>query len=62
MLEKTDGVMKNGPSRETDNKEHIRRRQTKQKYNTIYVRHHLYINNDWLIDWLIDSHFSLFPL
>jgi len=37
MLENTEGTMKNGQSRETGN---IGYTQTKQKHNTIYVRHH----------------------
>ena len=40
MLKKTEGAIKNGECRETGNIGYTRRRQTKQKYNTIYVRHH----------------------
>jgi len=39
-LEKTDGAIKNGKSRETDNIGYTRRRKTKQKHNTICVEHH----------------------
>ena len=34
------GAVKNGQSRETDHIGYTRRRQTKQKHNTIYVRYH----------------------
>ena len=37
LLENTEGVLKNGKSRETVN---TRRRKTKQKYKTICVGHH----------------------
>ena len=40
MLEKTKGAITNGQSRETDNIGYTRRRQTKQKHNTICVKHH----------------------
>jgi hypothetical protein len=33
----TEGAIKNGKSRETGNIGYTRRRQTNQKYNTIYV-------------------------
>jgi hypothetical protein len=39
-LENTDGRIKNGQSRETDNIGYTRRRQTKQKHNSIFVGHH----------------------
>jgi outer membrane protein W len=39
-LENTEGATKNGQSRETDNIGYTRRRQIKQKHNTICVRHH----------------------
>ena len=35
-----DGAIKNGQSRETGNIGYTRRRQTKQKHNTICVGHH----------------------
>ena len=34
MLEKTEGTINKWKSRETGNKEHTRRRSTKQKHNT----------------------------
>ena len=40
MLENTEGEITNGQYRETGNKVHTRRRQTKQKHNTICVGHH----------------------
>jgi len=40
MLEKTKGEIKNGQSRETDNKGYTERRKTKQKHNTICAGHH----------------------
>ena len=40
MLENTEGAIKNGQSRETGNIGYTRRRKTKQKHNTICVRHH----------------------
>ena len=40
MLENTEGTIKNGQSRETGNIGHTRRRKTKQKHNTIYVKYH----------------------
>ena len=39
-LEDTEWAITNGQSREIDNIGHTRRRQTKQKHNTIYVGHH----------------------
>ena len=39
-LENTEGSNKNEHSSETCNIEYTRRRQTKQKHNTIYVGHH----------------------
>jgi hypothetical protein len=39
-LENTEGSIKNGQSRETGNRGYTRRRQTKQKHNTICVGHH----------------------
>jgi hypothetical protein len=39
-LENTEEAIKNEQSRETDNIAYTRRRQTKQKHNTICVRHH----------------------
>jgi len=38
-LEKTEGAIKNGQSRETGNTGHTRRRKTKQNHNTISVGH-----------------------
>lgn len=38
MLENSAAAIKNGQSRETGKKGHTRRRQTKGKYNTIYLR------------------------
>ena len=40
MLENTEGAIKHGQSRETGKIGHTRRRQTKQKHNTIWVGHH----------------------
>jgi len=40
MLENTEGTIKNGQSRETDNTGHTRRRKTKQKLNPICAGHH----------------------
>ena len=40
MLENTEGAIKNGQSRETGNIGYTRRRKTKEKHNTICVRHH----------------------
>jgi len=39
MFEITEGAIKKGQSRETDNIGYTRRRKTKQKHNTICVRH-----------------------
>ena len=39
-LENSEGVIKNEQFRETGNKGYTRRRQTKQKHNTICVGHH----------------------
>ena len=38
MLEKTEGVIQNGQSRETSNIRHTRRRKTKQNHNTCAIR------------------------
>jgi hypothetical protein len=49
----TEGAIKNGQFRETGNIGHTRRRQTKQKHNTICVGHHYTqtntnnVNNTW---------------
>ena len=40
MLEKTEGTITNGQSRETDNIGYTCPRKTKQKHNTIYVGKH----------------------
>jgi len=40
MLENTEGAMNNGQSKEIGTLGHTRRRQTKQKQNTICVGHH----------------------
>ena len=40
MPENTEGAIKIQQSRETGNTGHTRRRKTKQKHNTICVRHH----------------------
>jgi hypothetical protein len=40
IIENTEGAIKNGQSRETDNIGYTRRRQTKQRHNTMRVRHH----------------------
>jgi hypothetical protein len=40
MLEKTEGTIKNGQSRKTGNIGHTRRKEAKQKHNTICVGHH----------------------
>jgi len=40
MLENTEGAITNIQSRETGNIGYTRRRQTKQKHNTICVGHH----------------------
>jgi len=40
MLENTEGVIKNGQSRETGNIGFTRRRKQKQRYNSICVGHH----------------------
>ena len=40
MLENTEGAIQKGESRETGNIGDTRRRQTKQKHNTICVGHH----------------------
>jgi hypothetical protein len=40
MLENTEGATEKGLSRETGNIGYKRRRQTKQKHNTICVGHH----------------------
>jgi len=40
MLENTKGAIRKGQSRETGSIWYTRRRQTKQKYNTICVGHH----------------------
>ena len=40
MLENTEGAIKNGQSRETGNKGYTKRRQAKEKHNTICVGHH----------------------
>ena len=39
-LENTEGVIKNGQSRETGNTDYTRRRETKPKNNAICVGHH----------------------
>jgi len=39
-LENTEGAINNGQSRETGNIGYTRRRQIKQKHNTICVGHH----------------------
>ena len=39
-VENTEGTIKNGQSSETGNTGHTRRRKSKQKHNTICVRHH----------------------
>ena len=39
-LENTEGAIKNGQSRETDNRGHTRRRKITQIHNTICVGHH----------------------
>jgi hypothetical protein len=40
MLENTEGAIKNGKSRETDNIQYRRQRKTNQRHNTICVGHH----------------------
>jgi hypothetical protein len=40
MLENTEGPIKKGQSRNTDNIGYTRRRKMKQKHNTICVGHH----------------------
>jgi hypothetical protein len=40
IIENTEGAIKNGQSRETDNIGYTRGRRTKQKHNTICVGHH----------------------
>ena len=40
MLENTEGAMKNVQYRETGNIRYTRRRQAKQKHNTIWVGHY----------------------
>jgi hypothetical protein len=40
MLENTEGTIKNGQCRKTGSIGYTRRRQTKQKHNTICVGHH----------------------
>jgi hypothetical protein len=40
MLENTEGLIKKGQSRETDNIKYTKRRTSKQKHNTICVGHH----------------------
>jgi hypothetical protein len=40
MFENTEGAIKNGQSRETGNIGFTRRRQTKQKHNTLCVGNH----------------------
>ena len=40
MLDNIEGEIKKWQPRETDNIEYTRRRQTKQKHNTICVEHH----------------------
>ena len=45
MLEKTDEAIRNGQSRDTDNTQDIRRRQTKQ----INVRENRRGNQEWTI-------------
>jgi len=40
MLENTEGATENGQSKETGNIGYTRRRQTKQRHNTICVGHH----------------------
>jgi hypothetical protein len=40
MSKNTEGAIKKGQSRETDNIRYTRRRQTKQQHNTICVGHH----------------------
>ena len=40
MLEDTEGTIKKGQSKETDNIGYTRRRKIKQKHNTIGVGHH----------------------
>ena len=47
MLENTEGAIKNGQSRETDNIGHTR--QTKQKHNTICAGHHYMQGNIYII-------------
>jgi len=39
-FDNTEGAIKSGQSRETDNIGYTRRRKTKQKHNTICVGHH----------------------
>ena len=41
MLENTEWAIKNGQSRKTDNIRYIRRRNTKQKLNSICIGHHI---------------------
>jgi hypothetical protein len=38
IIENTEGAIKNGQSRETDNIGYTRRRQTKQRHNTMRVK------------------------
>ena len=45
MLENNEGAIKNGQYRETGNIWYTRRRQTKQKRNTLCVGHHYNANN-----------------
>ena len=45
MVENTEGAVKKGKSRETDNTGYTRRRKTKQKHNTICVGYH-YMKTD----------------
>jgi hypothetical protein len=47
MSENTERAIQNGQARETGNIGYTRRRKTKQKHNTICVRHHYTQSNTY---------------
>jgi len=50
MLDNTNGAIKNGQPRETGNIGYKRRRNTKQKHNTICVGHHYTQTNTYNVN------------
>ena len=66
MLENTEGAIKKGQSRETGYIGYTRRRNTKQKHNTIYAWHHYTqtktdsVNKTWS-NWVLEVDDSSIP-